>query len=198
MHDQSLNERVGLFLWNSLSGSDGDLCTSQLPITILWLSSKMKNNLIDSSDLLVSEKEKKIPAASLTVHRDINFKKTTSKECKHTAWPRAVSFLLFFEEIANPISILQIKVFYGSKSLSFKWGLSTITGNTASYVCAHSVPLLPLVSRVKKQNENYLILSLTFLVISKWRLNKVKHQWNKCLRFGWKSPTQDKKRAVSG
>lgn len=63
MHDQSLNERVGLFLWNSLSGSDGDLCTSQLPITILWLSSKMKNNLIDSSDLLVSEKEKKNPSS---------------------------------------------------------------------------------------------------------------------------------------
>lgn len=119
----------------------GDLCTSQLPLTILWLSKEMKNNLIDSSDLLVSEKGKKILAASLTVHWDINFKKTTSKECKHTAWPRAVSFLLFFEEIANPISILQIKVFYGSNSLSFKWGLSTIMGKTASYVCAHSVPL---------------------------------------------------------
>lgn len=145
----------------------------------------------------MSEKEKKT-AASLTVHWDINFKKTTSKACKHTSWPRAVSFLLFFEEIANPISILQIKVFYGSKSLSFKWGLSTIMGKTASYVCAHSVPFFISSLRAKKLKENYFILSLTFLLISKWRLNKVKPQWNKCLRHGWKSLTQDKEGAISG
>lgn len=124
----------------------------------------MKINLADSNDLLVSEKEKKNIAASLTVHWDINFKKTTSKACKHTAWPRAVSFLLFFEEIANPISILQIKVFYGSKSLSFKWGLSTIMGKAASYVCEHSVPLLSLVWGVKKTEGKLFNLVINFLV----------------------------------
>lgn len=153
----------------------------------------MKNNLIDSKDLSVSgkRKKKKKKAASLTVHWDINFKKTTSKACKHVAWPRAVSFLLFFEEIANPISILQIKVFYGSKKSLFHVWFKHNHGKVC-ILCLWPPNSLSLcfISEFEKKKENYLISSVTSLLISKWRLSKVNPQWNKSLRFGRKSLAQ--------
>jgi len=50
-------------------------------------------------------------------------------------------------------------------------------GKSASYVCdyqIHSMPVLPL--SLGKKKENYLIFSVTFFLISKWRLNKVNPQ----------------------
>lgn len=118
MLNQTQNEHLRLFFWKLTAWCWCGSANFPASVTIIWLSNKMKNNLVDSKDPSVSEKKKK--TASLTVHWDINFKKTTSKACKYTAWPRAVSFLTFFEEIANPISILQIKVFYGSKKSLFQ------------------------------------------------------------------------------
>jgi len=92
-----------------------DLCCS---VVIWW---DKKNNIIGSKDLLVSNKKKYLCTGTLIL-------KTTSKACKQAAWPRAVSFLLFFEEIANSISILQIKVFYSSKKSPFQVGFKHTDG----------------------------------------------------------------------
>lgn len=64
MLNQSLHKPLCSFLFATHVLVLVEICT------ILWLSGKVKNNLIDSKGLRVLKKKK----ASLTVHWDINFK----------------------------------------------------------------------------------------------------------------------------